>query len=66
MPVKENFIRDYKTLSFMRGAKVKEALHVNCFGFFLFIAQKSFKRVAILNGIFPRCHFTEYDVAGGT
>ena len=51
--VKEYFIRDYKTLSFMRRAEIKEALGANCFGFFLFMTQKSSKRVTILNEIFP-------------
>ena len=59
--------RDYKTLILMGSAKIKEALHANCFGFFLFMAQKSFKRVTVLNEIFPRFHnFDEYDVAGST
>ena len=49
----------------MRSAKIKDALHANCFG--LFMTQKSFKRVTILNDIFSRFHsFDEYDVAGGT
>ena len=50
--VKEYFIRNCKTLSFMRRAKIKEDLGANCFGFFLFMTQKSFKRVTILNEIF--------------
>ena len=51
----------------MQSAKIKETMHANCFGFFLSMAQKSFKRVTILNDISDfATNFAEYDVAGGT
>ena len=57
-----------ETLIFMRSAEIKEALYADCFGFFIFIAQKSFERETILNDIFSDfvIDFAEYDIAGGT
>ena len=46
--------------------KIKETLRANCFGFFVFKAQKSFKRVTILNSSLPRFYnFAKYDITGG-